>query len=39
MAIEADAAIDERAWIPPPYPAAPDQGDAGLLVGLWDLPA
>jgi hypothetical protein len=39
LGIDADAAIDEKAWIPPPDPAAPDPGDSGLLVGLWDLPA
>jgi Domain of unknown function (DUF4365) len=39
LTIEADAAIDERAWIPPPDPAGPDPCDAGLLAGLWDLPS
>ena len=39
LGIDADAAIDEKAWIPPPVPAAPDPGDSGLLAGLWDLPS
>jgi len=39
LTIEADAAIDERAWIPPPDPAGPDPCDAALLAGLWDLPS
>ena len=39
LTIDADAAIDEKAWIPPPDPAAPDPGDSGLLAGLWDLPS
>src|SRR6266542_2674050 len=39
LAVDADAAIDEKAWIPPPEPSAVDAGeDGGLLVGLWDLP-
>ena len=34
---DADAAIDEKAWIPPP---APDTSDGTLLIeGLWDVPA
>ena len=39
LTIDADAAIDEKAWISPPDPAAPDPGDSGLLAGLWDLPS
>jgi hypothetical protein len=39
LTIDADAAIDEKAWIPPPDPAAPSPGDSGLLAGLWDLPS
>jgi len=39
LTIDADAAIDEKAWIPPPDPAAPDPGDSGLVAGLWDLPS
>ena len=37
LAIDADAAIDEKAWIPPPEP--PATVDSGLVAGLWDLPA
>lgn len=37
LAIDADAAIDEKAWIPLPEP--PATVDSGLVVGLWDLPA
>jgi len=33
-----DAAIDERAWIPPPEPAPDPSRDGGLTLGLWDLP-
>lgn len=39
LTVDADAAIDERAWIPPPDPVAPDPGDRGFLAGLWDLPS
>ena len=39
LTVEADAAIDERAWIPPSDPLAPDQCDTGLMTRLWDLPA
>ncbi len=39
LTVDADAAIDERAWIPPPDPSAPDPGDRGLLAGPWDLPS
>jgi hypothetical protein len=34
--LEADAAIDERTWIPPEPPTPGEDG--GLLDGLWDLP-
>ena len=36
LAIDADAAIDERAWLPPPDPPVPAPADAGLLAGLWE---
>jgi hypothetical protein len=36
LAIDADAAIDERAWLPPPGPPAPAPADVGLLAGLWE---
>ena len=39
LTVEADAAIDEKAWLPPPDPPAPAPADSGLLEGLWDLPA
>lgn len=38
LTVEADAAIDEKAWIPPPDPT-PDPTETDLLVGLWDLPS
>lgn len=38
LAIEADAAIDERAWIPPAERAI-DPTASSLMVGLWDLPS
>ena len=38
LAIDADAAIDDKAWLPPPDPPAPAPADAGLLAGLWDEP-
>ena len=38
LAIDADAAIDERAWIPPPDPT-PDSTTTDLLADLWDLPS
>ncbi len=37
LRIDADAAIDEKAWIPPPDP--PAAADSSLVAGLWDLPA
>ena len=37
LSIDADAAIDEKAWLPPPDPPAPAPADSGLLAGLWDL--
>lgn len=39
LRMDADAAIDERAWIPPPDPPTPRAGTSDLLVGLWDLPS
>jgi len=39
LTVDADAAIDEKAWIPPSDPVTPDPGDHGLLAGLWDLPS
>jgi hypothetical protein len=39
LTVETDAAIDEKAWIPPPDPSASAPGDSGVLAGLWDLPA
>ena len=36
LTIDADAAIDEKAWLPPPDPPAPAPAEAGLLAGLWD---
>jgi hypothetical protein len=39
LAVDADAAIDEKAWLPPPDLPVPAPGDNGLLEGLWDLPA
>jgi hypothetical protein len=39
LTVETDAAIDEKAWVPPPDPPAPAPGDSGVLAGLWDLPA
>lgn len=38
LTVDADAAIDERAWLPPPEPPALVPGDAGLVASLWDLP-
>ena len=38
LTVDADAAIDEKAWLPPPDPPAPAPADSGLLAGLWDLP-
>jgi hypothetical protein len=38
LTVEADAAIDEKAWLPPPDPPAPALADSGLVTGLWDLP-
>jgi Domain of unknown function (DUF4365) len=35
LSFDADAAIDEKAWLPPPDPPAPSPTDVGLLVGLW----
>jgi len=39
LTVEANAAIDEKAWLPPPDSPAPAPADSGLLAGLWDLPA
>jgi hypothetical protein len=37
LTVEADAAIDEKAWSPSPAPSMSDQSNVGaLLVGLWD---
>ena len=38
LMIDADAAIDERAWLPPPDPPALASADVGLLTGLWGEP-
>lgn len=38
LTIDADAAIDERAWLPPPDPPALAPADVGLLAGLWEEP-
>lgn len=37
LTIDADAAIDERAWIPPPDPAPADPGSGTLVAGLWEV--
>jgi len=39
LTVDADAAIDETAWIPAREPAAADNAVNSLLVGLWDLPS
>jgi hypothetical protein len=39
LAIDADAAIDESAWIPPPDPVVREPGGSSLVTSLWDLPS
>jgi hypothetical protein len=39
LTIDADAAIDESAWIPPPDPVPADPGSGNLVAGLWEVTA
>jgi len=39
LTVDADAANDEKAWIPPPGAVVPRPGESGLISGLWDLPS
>jgi hypothetical protein len=39
LTIDADAAIDEAAWIPPPDPVPADPGSGNLAAGLWEVTA
>jgi len=37
LTLDADAAIDERAWIPPPEPMPLDSHAGTLVTGLWEV--